>query len=228
LVSYTISKNLTDYQNELESSAGSFTLGRSDGPQNAYDLRAEKGLSNTDTPQRLVFSFSAMAPVGRGSNHLNSGVAGKILEAWQLNAIGTFQSGQPLQIVAGYDTSQTGLTRAEWRANCNGTPSANFTPTVNKWFDTSVFSQPPIYTFGTCSTSPGPRTPGMSNIDLSLFKNIRFGERYSLQFRAEFFNAFNKTQFGPPDFGVTDPQFGAISSVNVPPRQIQFSLKFYF
>jgi len=99
---------------------------------------------------------------------------------------------------------------------------------VNRWFDTSVFSEPLPYTFGTCSTSPGPRTPGLANVDLSLFKSFAIGEKRSLQFRAEFFNAFNKTQFGPPDFGVTDPAFGAISSVNVPPREIQFSLKFYF
>src|SRR5438552_1569333 len=101
LVSYTISKNLADYQNELESSAGPSTFGRSDGPQNAYNLKAETGLTNTDTPQRLVFSLSAVAPVGRGSNHLNSGLVGRLLEQWQVNTISTFQSGQPLEIVAG-------------------------------------------------------------------------------------------------------------------------------
>jgi hypothetical protein len=59
-------------------------------------------------------------------------------------------------------------------------------------------------------------------------KNTQIKERYRIQFRAEFFNAFNRPEFGPPDRSFGSSTFGLINSqVNIP-RQIQFGLKFYW
>ena len=86
--------------------------------------------------------------------------------------------------------------------------------------------------------------PGFGRLDLSLFKDFRFGERFRLQFRWEFFNIFNHPNFNPPGFpggsnvvatpGSLDfksPNFGKIDSTrDTPndPRQIQFALKLYY
>lgn len=229
LISYTVSKNIADFSPELETAAGPInTLGRTDNPQNGHDLRAEKGLANQDTPQRLVVSYSYAFPIGRGAGFLSSGVVGRLLERWQFNGIGTFQSGQPVSILAQTDTSQTGAVRGEPRADCIKAP-ADITRSVTQDFDTTAFAEPALYTFGSCSVSPGPRTRGLANFDISFFKEFPISEAKRLQFRAEFFNIFNHTQFGPPgNLTVGTPGFGAITSLAVPPREIQFALKLYF
>ncbi len=73
--------------------------------------------------------------------------------------------------------------------------------------------------------------PGQNNFDLSLTKKFAFGwprEDSFLEFRSEFFNAFNHPQFGIPDLEFTSPTFGQISRTSVAPRIIQFALKFSF
>jgi hypothetical protein len=164
----------------------------------------------------------------------------RLLGGWQVNGILTFASGQPIGIGAPYDASQTGTGE---RANCVGNKNGG-PKTVDQWFDTSGYFVPPIYTFGTCSPTPGPRNPGINNLDASLFKDFTITERVKLQFRAESYNFVNHPQFGPPNGGCsasissTNPtgacagsgSFGSISSlnVNVTPRQIQFGLKLIF
>jgi hypothetical protein len=97
---------------------------------------------------------------------------------------------------------------------------------INQWFDTSVFSQPAAYTFGTAGrTLPDVRVPGLNTTDLSIFKTFRLLERLNLQYRVEMFNAFNTTQFGRPGPGFGYGSFGVISSTAVSPRQIQMALK---
>ncbi len=86
--------------------------------------------------------------------------------------------------------------------------------------------------------------------DLSLFKEFKFTERFKLQFRTEFFNAFNHPNFGNPDGNIgsatvagqplsINPGFGKVSNTLAPilgtdsggpgdPREIQFALKLYF
>jgi hypothetical protein len=73
--------------------------------------------------------------------------------------------------------------------------------------------------------------PGQNNTDLALIKRTSFrwlGEGRNIEFRAEFFNAFNHPQFGNPVTNVSSPAFGVISSTSVNPRVIQFALKLNF
>jgi hypothetical protein len=81
--------------------------------------------------------------------------------------------------------------------------------------------------------------PGIQAVDLSLFKDFRFTERWRLQFRAEFFNAFNHPNFASPNTDISSSSFGKVSTTLAPilgadsggpgdPRQIQFALKLYF
>ena len=103
----------------------------------------------------------------------------------------------------------------------------------------AAFAQPVPGTFGKCA----PRMfhgPGIQMWDLSLFKQFKFTERYQLQFRAEFFNAFNHPNFANPSANIASPgSFGKISNTITPilgtdsggpgdPREIQLALKLYF
>ena len=84
----------------------------------------------------------------------------------------------------------------------------------------------PLFTYGTLSRN-ALRGPGINNFDLSLTKRTQITESKSLEFRAEFFNAFNHAQFlNPANTGDTGT-FGQISTTRQP-RLIQFGLKFYY
>jgi hypothetical protein len=75
---------------------------------------------------------------------------------------------------------------------------------------------------------PNTRGPGQANTNFSIIKDTMFFERYKLQFRAEFFNLFNRVEFGLPDANYGDTTFGVISSQANIARQIQFGMKLYW
>jgi hypothetical protein len=100
---------------------------------------------------------------------------------------------------------------------------------LNRYFDTSVFSQPLPFTLGNVAAYLNDlRSPYANNFDLSLFKEFFPREYLRIQFRAEFLNAFNRVQFSGPNTTVTNTSFGVISSQANSPRQIQFGLKIIF
>ncbi len=71
-------------------------------------------------------------------------------------------------------------------------------------------------------------TPGVANVDLSLAKNTPIGEYVNLQFRAEFFNIFNRANFGLPNERITSGSAGRIDETTLTNRQIQFGLRVEF
>jgi hypothetical protein len=96
---------------------------------------------------------------------------------------------------------------------------------LSRYFDTSVYTQPAPFTFGTASAVSDIRNDGVKNFDLSLFKEFDPLERLRVQFRVEALNAFNTPRFGSPDTSVNSNTFGVISSQANNPRQLQFGLK---
>jgi hypothetical protein len=143
----------------------------------------------------------------------------------------TFASGNPFSVaVAGTDRSQTGVFGGGIQyANFVGTGDGSLDRdqrSAQKWFDTSAFVAAPAGTFGNSHRNMliG---PGTTNFDLSIFKTTKLTERTELEFRTEFFNAFNKAQFNNPVADPTNPAFGQIVSVR-PAREIQFGLKLSF
>jgi len=206
------------------------------GVQDRYHRNREWGYWDNDTPQRLVVSGTYELPAGKNHSFANSGAMEKVLGDWQLNAIATFASGQPLTIGISQDNSGT---QSGNRPNCT-TPAAGFHRSIADWVSPSGYSAPAQFFFGDCSPTPGPRGPGISLVDMSLFKNLPLTESKSLQFRVEAFNFLNKPQFGTPSnlsWNTSNPGtagapvsgFGAITStVPFTFRQIQFALKFYF
>jgi len=102
-------------------------------------------------------------------------------------------------------------------------------PTINQWFDTSAFTIPAQYTFGTVGRiHPSIRSDRIESLDGSVFKNFRIRERASVQFRAEWFNLANHPIFGDPNTTVGNVNFGRVLSTANGPRQTQLALKFLF
>ena len=234
LVAYTAGKlidNASSAVSFLGPIASSVELGISASKLNAYNHRLERSVSSMDVAQRMVLSYVYELPFGKGKKWLSDAPSGVnlLVSGWQVNGITTFQSGNPMIVAA--LSNNTNIYSGQ-RLNNNG-QSAKLTggtkdQRMAQWFNTSVFSQPVAFTFGSVSrTLPDVRVPGQRNTDLSIFKNTYFGPdgKLNLQYRMEMFNAFNTTQFGRPGPGFGFGSFGVISSTAIGPRQIQMALK---
>jgi hypothetical protein len=187
-----------------------------------------------DVPHRLVVSYTYDLPFGRGRPVLGSatGVVDKLISGWALNGIYTAQSGAPISLSTAVNLTNSfgGGSRPD-SVGRSAKKEGSTQSRLSQWFDTSAFVAPPAYRFGNVSrTLPDVRADGVNNWDLSVFKNTTFGpgERFNVQYRAEFFNLFNRTQFGLPGTSLGTPQFGVVSSIGNEPRLIQMALKFMF
>jgi len=185
-------------------------------------------VAQIDIPHSFVLSYIYELPFGRGRLWGNNvpGVINALIGGWQINGITTCQTGGALAITA---SNTAGINNPRTTANNNGKSGkqeGRAQDRLAKWFDTSVFSQPAAFTFGTSSARLSDlRAHGVQNFDLSLFKEFKTIERLKVQFRMEALNAFNRVQFAGPNTGVTSSSFGRVSAQANAPRQIQFGLK---
>ena len=196
---------------------------------NPYNRNFNYGPANSDVPNVFKFSGTWNVP------HLNlTGASSKFLNGWEVAPIITLQSGYPFTVMSGLDNSYSG--DYVDRANFIGTslsqavlnPDRSHGALVQQYFNAAVFGPNlPLGTYGT-SGKNNLRGPGMFNTDLAILKDTKVGERYNLQFRAEFYNAFNNVNFGYPDMFLTDPSFGQLNYTSTPPRILQFALKLQF
>jgi len=237
LATYTVSKLIDNTNSEinwLEAAAPSW------GDANAYNLRGERSLDGFDVPQRLVIAGVLDLPVGHGQKFAGdaTGIKDKLISGWGMDTIITFQSGFPLSIggcpgaLSNSGIPNVGCARAT-RTALSHLNSGSLDYRLQHWFDTSVFTagSPTDYGYGTDSrTEPNIRSQGVKNFDFAFFKNTTFGpdNRLAVQFRAEFFNGFNRTQFNPPNTSFGSSTMGQITGQYNLPRVIQFALKFTF
>ncbi len=156
-------------------------------------------------------------------------MTGKIISGWGINGISTFQNGFPLTFSTSSNPLSSfgfGTLRPNYVGGCNPSESGSSQQKLTEWFNTSCFVAPPSGTLGDLGrTFTGVRSPGIANFDFSVFKNTTLTERFSLQFRTEFFNIFNRVQFGPPGEVLGNAQFGVVSTQLNLPRLIQFSMR---
>jgi hypothetical protein len=197
--------------------------------QDLTNLSTEKGVSGFDTPQRLAFAVTYELPIGRGKA-LGKGM-GRAMDAvvggWKTNAFVTFQRGTPL----GIHMADGRLADGNQRPNLSGNPrGASLRDTVDGkgiYFNEAAFSDP-----GDQLTGNAPRYfdnlrgDGISNIDMSFFKDFKFKETMYLQFRAEFFNFFNTPRFGDPGTSFGSSDFGVITYQSNRPRNGQMGIRF--
>jgi hypothetical protein len=194
--------------------------------QNPFDRRGSRGLGNYDVRQRLVASWLWEIPVLRSQN----GVAGKILDGWQLSGIGTIEDGRPFNVVSGRDNSLQGVNRD--RPDVSGDPRLPAdrpkAERLVRYFDTGKFTHNPEGRFGSAGRNIliG---PGSVNFDLSLHKQFPlWAERKLLEVRWDLFNAFNRANFGAPASNLANlATFGTISSA-ASGRIMQLALRFEF
>ncbi len=224
LTNYTWSHCISDYDFNGELSSDSSYY------QNPLNRDAERSDCNFD--RRQVFNTSMVATTG-GLYH---GVVNGLTKGWQIAPLISLYTGQPLNITTGSDVSLTGI----------GLDRPNVIPgvpplphTLDDWFNPSAFAggcttaayvgNPycvPLGTFGDAAHNLI-HGPGTIQWDMSATRRFRFSERYSMEFRSDFFNIMNHANWGNPATGLTSSTFGQITSFGSP-RLIQMAMKLFF
>jgi hypothetical protein len=235
LASYTYSKSIDDSSSfNLTGSASKPLAGENDLAQNPFDVNAERGRSLFDARHRFVLSYQWSLPWLREGHGWYQQVFGN----WQVNGIVTAMTGTPFTVFDGNDFSVQGSAPEisgffSNRPNVVAGQNPNDGPkTTSAWLNPNAFQRitqdpnSPVQQFGSAGRNIA-QGPGYTDFDFSLFKNIRLKESKELQFRAEFFNIFNHTNFNLPDSDMNSPTFNQILEAQ-PPRLIQFALKFAF
>ena len=188
--------------------------------QNNQNTSADRGLSVFDRRHVWRLSWVYDIPV-----RFQQPVVNAILGGWEFSGITSINSGLAFTVVTGQDNSLSG--QGADRPDLVGDPELpggrSRDEMISKYFNTSAFVPNKIGSFGNVgrNTMIG---PGTVNTDLALMKNFRATERIRIQFRSEFFNAFNQVNFGPPVAVATSTTFGRLTSAS-PGRQVQFGLK---
>lgn len=212
---------------------------------NQNNPRANYGRSEFDREHRFVFSYVYQFPnVNRYNSVLNT-----LFSGWSLAGVTTIQSGAPLTLTGTNSNNVFGITsdRAQLAPGCtydNLVNSGSIQSKLTNYFNKSCILRNAGGTaIWTIVGDDGRATgfgnsgvgvvigPGQNNSDIALIKRTRLsllGEAGNVEFRAEFFNAFNHTQFANPSANVSSSAFGTITSTAVNPRIIQFALKLNF
>ncbi len=227
------------YEKSIDTASG---LQGTNQPQDNYNLKAERGLSDFDIRQRFVLSNTWELPLGADRRWVKNGLWAKVLGEWQLAGILTLQSGQPMTAIlptALSGTQSNGTDRPNLVADPN-LPGGHRGP--DRWFNTVAFGLPPLFCYPGGNLAPcDPQTqqvfsipgnagrnvataPDFKDWDLSLERHARFSERTNLVFRADVFNLTNHPNFDRPGLILGTSNFGRVSSA-VNSRQIQFSVR---
>jgi hypothetical protein len=215
--------------------------------QDYTNIHAERSPLTYDVPYRAVISYVLGLPIGKGQTLLSNanGVLDRVVSGWAANGITTFQHGFRLpirdtQITSGANKNNDlnnfgiGSLRPNYVAGCNKTGGLSGTYTSRAMagrpqFNTSCWTQPSDWTFGNePRVGNGLFAQGIDNFDFSVLKSTKVTEHADVQFRAEFFNIFNRKQFAQPDASLGDTTFGDVLADNNQPRLVQFSLRVNF
>jgi len=223
-VAYTWSKNLTDNISD-----------RSDAPTNSFNNRGDRGRATLDRRHVFTANYIYDLPFFNQRNDL----VGNVLGGWEISGIVTLQTGLGFTPTTNFDAAGLGnipAIVAGNRPNMLCDPNANAPHTFERWFVTSCFQPNPTTGTGVANVVGNAgrgiiNGPPTKRVDFSLFKNIRFGEKATLQLRGEAFNVFNNTIFrnlsGTSKIAVTSGTFGQINAVR-DPRTIQLGAKLTF
>jgi hypothetical protein len=267
LAAYTWSKSFSDAGDLLN---GSPNEGYRGAYIPGFGIGRDRRLADFDIRNVFHFSGGYALPIGKNKKFLGnaSRLTDAMLGGWSVNAIATLQGGQPITLgcptgptsgTGCYDIKVPGQSQkrglhidSKGKISWFGNPAAFAQPcTLGGPPDAPVPIVPntpsgciPLTGLDALGGDPTSSVgPGFHRLDFSLFKAFRVSERFTMEFRSEFFNIFNHPNFNSPNFGgngvvsvpnsgnFTDPAFGEIGSTRdapYDPRQIQFALKLYF
>ena len=192
--------------------------------QDAYNWRAERANADFDRRQMLILNYVYNIPTpSRWGPALRA-----VLGDWTVSGITSFQSGVPLNVSQPGDNAFKG--GGTYRPNLIGDPKLpDSERTGERWFNPNAFAstpKDPVRGFGNAGRNIMTQA-GINNWDLSVFKSFPFKERFSFQYRAEFYNAWNHTQWSGYRTGFGSAGFGEANAAR-DARVIQMGLKFYF
>jgi hypothetical protein len=221
-VSYTWSKDITDAGSDVAA------------PMNLYNRGAERSFAPFDRTMVLNANWSYVIPWMKKRRD----VFGQTLGGWQISGIANFDGGLPVAIsdsTLGTDPAGLGVfgsNNASPRPDQLCSANSGAPHSLVQWFNTSCFADVPRGQVRPGNSARYPiRGPGFQRWDMSAIKNFNIKERVRLQFRGEFFNIFNHTNFQgvASTLGTTTgaSAFGRITSTR-DPRIIQLGLKLYF
>jgi hypothetical protein len=231
-IAYTWSKAMTDVQGSGQSAV--FTGGSGDS-NNSDDRQQRWGPAAYDRTNRFVFAYRWELPKVHGANLLTR----EALNGWAVSGVTTIQSGDRLTITDPSGGSIYGSVSTS-RAQLGPRASNDLIETrggirsrLTNYFNTDAFTVAPVIGDGTGygnSADGVVRGPMQDNSDITISRLFGLGsnEKRTLDFRAEFFNAFNHPQYSDPGTAYTTPTFGVIQSTSVAPRIIQFAAKIAF
>lgn len=197
------------------------------------------GVCQYNLKNNIVVSYNYQLPLGHGQPFLNSlpGWENQVLGNWSLSGITTMQSGLPYTVTLNSDTANTGY--GNQRPVYVARPKYVKSPLC--WFYTSfnpscgqlaagtqdAFQVPATYTYGNLGRNTM-RADDLIQFDVSVLKPFTFGKERSMEFRAEFFNLFNRPTFAAPSTIFNASSGSVVSSTLNGSRQIEFALKGYF
>ncbi len=230
-LAYTWSKNLTNK-----------SIDRGTASTDTYNQDLDYGPSSLNQPQIFIANYVYDLPFYKGQH----GFVGHLLGGWEVSGITELESGTSLTATQANDPFAC-ITPAGGTSGCIAgtypgglgiaTPNGDIAPRPDQvapvhlikkqteWFSTNSFVAA-IGHFGS-ERNGSFLGPGLENWDLGAMKNVSFGRRFSFQFRGEFFNAFNHTNFNAVDTGIDDPSYGQLTGTHLP-RNIQLGSKLYF
>ncbi len=209
LASYTWSKSIDDGSGDTDSI-------------NPFFPRRSRALSAFDMGHNFVVSYGVELPGFRTQRAL----VRKPLGGWELTGITRFTTGLPITMSENMDQSLSGLRDTpDWDGKAIAKSNPRST-SARTYFNSDQFSLQALGTFGS-SSQRFFHGPGLDNWDVALRKSTQIYEGYSLEFRAEFFNVFNHTQFNNPDGNQSAADFGEVSTAR-DPRIGQVALRFAF
>ncbi|MGH8247090.1 MAG: hypothetical protein ACREUU_11755, partial [Gammaproteobacteria bacterium] len=215
---YTFSKSIDNASSERNAT---------DVPPNGRNVRAERGPSDFDRPQVFTANYFWYLP-----NPVRDGRLGVLLNGWQVSGITRLFAGKPFDVALSQDVAGIGAVqnqRPDVIAETRGPR------TVEEWFNRAAFARPATGTFGNMGRN-SLRGPGIHKWDLALYKNFVVREGVRVQFRSEFFNAFNHPSFAGVGTSLTTTSMGVNPNVNNfaiatdtrDARVLQFALKLMF
>jgi hypothetical protein len=182
---------------------------------NPNDILPENVISSSDRPHRVVLYGLYELPLGPGKPWLSeaNSILSQIFGGWQVNWIGTFQSGAALS----FDADRI-------------TVSDDNPHTVDEWFNITQFGPREPFTLKTLPTRLADvRGPGVNKWDFTVSKSFQMSDGVALKTRVELYNAFNRTNFGNPNTTVTSTSFGRITGTSFGgPREIQLAARLEF
>ena len=218
LVSYTVSKNITDADSAGPGVSGFIGTNSFIG-ENSYNRKAEKAVSQLDTPQSLVASFFYELLAGHGKRFMNdSAVKDRVFGGWYTSAILSYHSGLPTEVYGNCQGTAgdvlfggCNVTGAGARVNIvpgvTQTNKSNFNPTTVPFWNPAAFTPATncAASTTTCSFGNEPRSLSTArgfagkNEDFTIGKKTRLiGEKAMLDFQASFFNMFNRHIYNTP------------------------------